>query len=65
MKLGKKKKLRGLNRTPIIIQTAGNDDDDDQQKLRCFEEGADEYVLKPLDKSSIQLAKELINSSKI
>jgi len=58
-------KLRGLNRTPIIIQTAGNDDDDDQQKLRCFEEGADEYVLKPLDKSSIQLAKELINSSKM
>jgi len=52
--------LRGLKRTPIIIQTADNRE---SQKSICLEAGCDEFLLKPLDKACISLAKELMESA--
>jgi len=49
----------GLKRTPIIIQTA---DPRDSQKAVCVEAGCDEFLPKPLDKSAIAMAKQLMES---
>ncbi|PRP83572.1 hypothetical protein PROFUN_09121 [Planoprotostelium fungivorum] len=48
-----------LKRTPIIIQTA---DPRDSQKAVCIEAGCDEFLPKPLDKSAISLAKQLMEA---
>jgi len=47
----------GLRRTPIIIQTA---DTSESQRTICLEAGSDEFLSKPLDKTCISLAKQLI-----
>jgi len=51
--------LHNLKRTPIIIQTA---DPRDSQKAVCVEAGCDEFLPKPLDKSAISLAKQLMEA---
>jgi len=50
---------RSLKRTPIIIQTA---DTRESQRVHCLEAGCDEFLAKPLDKSCISLAKELLEA---
>lgn len=47
----------GLRRTPIIIQTA---DVRESQRSVSLEAGCDEFMQKPLDRSCISLAKELM-----
>jgi len=46
-----------LRRTPIIIQTA---DTSESARSICLEAGSDEFLSKPLDKTAISLAKQLI-----
>jgi CheY-like chemotaxis protein len=49
-----------LERTPLIVQTAGVQD---KERRAAFDAGCDEFIRKPLDRSCIQLAKELMAKS--